>query len=193
MKRKARNSAILAFILLAGILCYGLERVTLRPTVQRNKNLHPLPVSLPLNNTERSTNALHSIKALEKELQKKPNHVPILFQLAQLSINTGKPADAERYLREVLSQEPKNLDAKLELGRALYMQGNVEGALVETQSILNESPNHADALYNLGAIYGNIHNEDMARKYWSLVIASAPDSEIARRAGQGLEQLKTSR
>jgi tetratricopeptide (TPR) repeat protein len=190
---RARNLAILAFILFAGILCFGLVRVTSRPTAQRSKNLPPVPVSLPLNSMERSTDALHSIKALEKELQKKPNHVPILFQLAQLSIDMGKPADAEKYLREVLSQEPKNLDAKLELGRALYMQGNVDRALVETQSILDESPNHADALYNLGAIYGNIHNEEMARKYWKLVIASAPDSEIARRARQGLEQLRTSR
>ena len=133
----------------------------------------------------------HEIKALEIELQKKPNHVPILLRLAQIQRESGKVAEASKYLQQILAQEPRNLDARLELGRALFDLGDVSGAIEQTKLILKENPSHTEALYNLGAIYGNLNNETMAREYWTRTIASNPNSESARQAKENLTRLGT--
>jgi tetratricopeptide (TPR) repeat protein len=132
---------------------------------------------------------LHEVKALEAELQKKPNHAPILFRLAQLARDRGKPAEAIPPLKQILTQEPGNLEARLELGRALYDTGDVEGALTETNRILAENPKHVDALYNMGAINANLNKTQVARDYWTRAVAADPASESGKRAAESLQQL----
>src|SRR5437773_6763899 len=41
----------------------------------------------------------HEAMALESELRKKPNHVPILFRLAQLARENGKNTEAVTHFR----------------------------------------------------------------------------------------------
>jgi tetratricopeptide (TPR) repeat protein len=134
----------------------------------------------------------HEALALQAQLQKKPNHLPILFRLAQLARETGKPAEAVPYLHKILEQEPKNTEARLELGRDLYDTGDVTGALDETNQILTENPKNVDALYNLGAIYANSNKPDAAREYWKRAAASDPASDSGKRAAQSLKRLSGS-
>jgi tetratricopeptide (TPR) repeat protein len=134
----------------------------------------------------------HEAMALQAELQKKPNHVPILFRLAQLARESGKPSEAIPQLRKILELEPKNTEARLELGRDLYDTGDVTGALNETNQILIENPKNADALYNLGAIYANSSKPDAARAYWTRAVASDPTSDSGKRAAEGLPRLARS-
>jgi TolA-binding protein len=54
---------------------------------------------------------------------------------------------------------------------------------------LKVSPNHPDALYNLGAIYGNLGNGRLARDNWDRLLAVSPKSESALRARSMLSQL----
>ena len=145
-----------------------------------------LMVSHAASNVERE----HEIKALKGELEKNPDHVPILLRLAQVSRDAGKLNDSIRYLRDAVTQNPNHVDANLELGRALFETGDVDGAIRATQQVLETSPAHADALYNLGAIYGNMSQDVEARKYWEKVVAVAPDSESGRRAKENLPKLK---
>jgi len=128
----------------------------------------------------------HEAMALEAELRKKPDHVPILFRLAQLARESGKPAEAIPHLRKILELEPKNMDARLELGRDLYDTGDVTGALSETNQILMENPKNVDALYNMGAIYANVSKPDAAREYWARAVSSDPNSDSGKRAAEGV-------
>jgi tetratricopeptide (TPR) repeat protein len=146
------------------------------------------PLGKPAARTQPPDN-LHEMKALEVELKKKPEHVPILFRLAEISTEMNKPAEAAAYLRRILAQEPNNVEARLELGRALYSAGDVPGALEETNRILQKDPKQVDALYNLGAIYGNLNKDEIARQYWTRAVASDANSESGRRAAKSLEQL----
>ena|SRR5579862_6729898 len=132
---------------------------------------------------------LHEVKALEAELQKKPNHAPILFRLAQLARERDKPAEAIPPLKQILAQEPANLEARLELGLVLYDTGDVEGALAETNRILAENPKHVDALYNMGAIYANLNKAQVAKGYWTRAVAADPSSESGKRAAESLQRL----
>ncbi len=133
----------------------------------------------------------HEALALEAQLQKKPDHVPILTRLAQIARENGKPAEAIPYLRKIVSLEPKNAEAHLELGRDLYDTGDVAGALEQTNQVLAAEPNNADALYNMGAIYANSNKIDVARDYWKRAAASDPASDSGKRAADSLQRLST--
>lgn len=134
-------------------------------------------------------NPAHERAALEEELKKKPGHPPILLRLAELERDAGRPAGAVPYLRQILDQDSKNEDARLELGRMLYDAGDVEGALKETKQLLADHPGQVDGLYNLGAIYANQNRPDLARKYWSEAVAAAPASDSGARSRDSLAKL----
>jgi tetratricopeptide (TPR) repeat protein len=127
-------------------------------------------------------NPAHERAALEEELKRKPGHPPILLRLAEMEREAGKPSGAVPYLRQILDQDSKNEEARLELGRTLYDSGDIEGALKETKQLLADHPNQVDGLYNLGAIYANQNRFDLAREYWSKAVASDPLSDSGSRA-----------
>ncbi len=157
-----------------------------------NKMMSPGSKSSPVSTQTQSAvpeNPAHERAALEEELKKKPGHPPILLRLAELEREAGRPSGAVPYLRQILEQDSKNEDARLELGRALYDAGDVEGALKETQQLLADHPNQVDGLYNLGAIYANQNRLDMARAYWSQAVAAAPTSDSGARARESLAKL----
>lgn len=135
-------------------------------------------------------NPAHEIAALEEELKKKPGHGPILLRLAELERQqSGGSQKAIERLKAAVAAEPDNAENRLELGRALYEAGNVEGAIEETRRILDKNPKHVDALYNLGAIHANVHQEAKAREYWKLAIAAGPETESGRNAKASIAKL----
>ncbi len=154
-------------------------------------------VRTPSVDTERPANPTadkeHELKALAVELKKKPGHAPILFRMAQLSRELGRPGEAVVQLKQVVAVEPKNTDAYLELGRALYETNDLQGAIDQTKHVLQMDPKQVDALYNLGAIYANLNRADLARDYWNRAVAAAPDSDSGKRAQEGLQKLGSSR
>jgi tetratricopeptide (TPR) repeat protein len=157
-----------------------------------NKMMSPGSKSSPATAATQSAvpeNPAHERAALEEELQKKPGHPPILLRLAELEREAGRPSGAVPYLRQILEQDSKNEDARLELGRMLYDTGDVEGALKETKQLLVDHPDQVDGLYNLGAIYANQNRLDLAREYWSKAIATAPTSDSGARARDSLAKL----
>ena len=134
-------------------------------------------------------NPAHERAALEEELQRKPGHPPILFRLAEMEREAGRPSGAAAYLRQILDQDSKNEEARLELGRTLYEAGDVDNAIKETKQLLTDHPQQVDGLYNLGAIYANQNRLDLARDYWSKAVATAPASESGNRARESLAKL----
>jgi tetratricopeptide (TPR) repeat protein len=174
-KRKVLIAAVPLAIGLATLLF--LTRIGHRPEPAREA-----PASAP-------QNPAHERAALEEELKRKPDHAPILLRLAELEREAGRTAGAVPYLRKVLEQDSKNEEARLELGRALYETGDVDGAIRETKQLLADHPNQVDGLYNLGAIYANLNRADLAREFWSKAVAAAPQTDSGRRAKDSLAQL----
>ncbi len=136
-------------------------------------------------------NTEHDLKMLEKALEKKPGHTPVLMQLAQLEAAKGRLQEAEGHLRQILSETPEDPDARLELGRVLFQRGDIQGALEQTEDILKKNPTNPDALYNIGAIYANIGNRERAAVYWKQLIATDPQSASGKLAQQMLSQLQS--
>jgi Flp pilus assembly protein TadD len=194
MKRKLLLCALPVVLIGASIPVYRsftktVADETSSPDVEVWPQLEPKLLVSHSGNFERE----HEVKALQGELEKNPDHLPILMRLAQVSRDSGKLNDSIRYLRDAAAQNPKSIEANLELGRALFESGDVTGAIQATQRVLELDPRHVDALYNLGAIYGNLSQDNRAREYWEKLVSIAPDSESGRRAKENLPKLTSSR
>ena len=131
----------------------------------------------------------HELIALRGELSKNPNHIPILLRMAQVSGILGRQAEGIEHLREAARIEPSKPEVLLELGRVLHETGDITGALTETRRVLELDPSNVDGLYNLGAIYGNMMQDELAREYWTRAVSLAPDSDSGRLAAAGLDRL----
>jgi len=134
-------------------------------------------------------NAAHEKASLEEELRKNPGHPPILLRLAEMSASQGDAKAAIQYLKQAVDADSKNADARLELGRALHDSGDIEGAIRETKQLLADHPTNVDGLYNLGAIYANQNQNDLARQYWDKAVAAEPMSDSGLKAKDGLTKL----
>ena len=132
----------------------------------------------------------HEEKMLTEALSKKPDHAPVLLRMAALAATQRQFEKAIGYLERALRSEPKNVEVRLEYGRILFESGRITEDIEQTQLILKDQPENADALYNLGAIYGNIGDREKAGKYWDQLISSKPESESGRRAKTLLAQLR---
>jgi cytochrome c-type biogenesis protein CcmH/NrfG len=176
-----------AAVLLAG---FGAVSIPLHRYLKRMPSTQSSPVTPGSTATDQDKE--HELKVLQTQLEKKPGHAPVLLRMAELARETGKVADAARYLREAVAAEPANGEARLELGRALFESGDVQGAIEATKRILDVDPKDPDALYNLGAIYANTGDFAEARKYWSAAVHAAPESDSGKRASESMAQLASS-
>ncbi|MEZ5363852.1 MAG: tetratricopeptide repeat protein [Bryobacterales bacterium] len=89
----------------------------------------------------------------------------------------------------MIAQDPSNLEARLELGRALWGEsGDREGAAQATAELLEIDPNNVDALYNMGAIHANRGQKKKAIEYWQRA-AGDPASPSVQNAQNGLRVL----
>lgn len=131
----------------------------------------------------------HELKELGVQLEKKPGHTPILMRIAQIEHDQGKLADAAGHLREVVTNEPGNADAHVELGRVLYEKSDWVAGIAETEKALAINPKHVDALYNLGAMYANGGDPERARSFWKRAMDADPKSDSATKAREGLSKL----
>jgi len=183
-----RYYRLLAAVALSGAIAASL----LMLDQHRDSSSAPSPAASPgatPSSGNPAADRAHELKALQQELEQKPGHAPILLRMAQISSELGKRADAISYLQQLVKADPKSVDGHLELGRLLYENKDVEGSLRETLKILDINPKQVDALYNLGAIYANLNNAQLARTYWNRAVASDPNSDSGKRARDGLNKL----
>ena len=155
---------------------YRLSHRTGRAALQATPALDPVASHAATADKE------HEIATLKENLKQNPKHVPVLLRLAQMSREVGRLNESANYLKDAVAQEPSNRDARLEFGRILFDTGDVAGATREMEALLKSDPADVDALYNLGAIYGNLSQDDRARGYFEKAVATAPESPSAKLA-----------
>jgi tetratricopeptide (TPR) repeat protein len=92
---------------------------------------------------------------------------PELYQ-ARILIETGHAPEAVQTLRELIAENPAELDVSLQLGIALAKSGALEDARAPLEAVLQENPRQSQALYYLA-------QADFADKRW------APAAESLRK------------
>jgi tetratricopeptide (TPR) repeat protein len=92
-----------------------------------------------------------------------------------IAARTGRSDLAIRLLGEVISLEPRSVDARIELATALRASGNVDQAIAVCQQAIRLEPNDAGTHNHLGVCYLNARRLPEAAACFEHAIALKPD------------------
>ncbi len=139
----------------------------------------------------RSQDPHDEIMMMEQMWKEHPNHAPIALQLGNLYAEQGEHVKAIQYYREFLKLDTSSTgwEVRLDVAKSLYALNNPAGAKAELQWILDRQPDHAGALYNMGAIEANTGQPGLAKLHWEKLIATHPQDSLAQFAQQSLTKL----
>lgn len=106
-------------------------------------------------------------------------------------------AEAETNLRKAIELAPGNAFSRLNLGTALYMQGNADGALDQYREAVRLSPTLARAHFSIGVVMESRGQDAEAIRAFNAAIASDPSyveprfslANALRRGGRVQESL----
>ena len=131
-----------------------------------------------------TTDALGQLMA---RLQREPDNVDLLLDISTLFLDNQGYDQAKNFLTRAVLTDPTNLDARMMLGRCLYLQDNVEGAARAFEDILALQP-YAPAMINLGILYKHHLNRAAEAKAIFEKILQTPgvDEELTAKARQEL-------
>jgi len=97
-------------------------------------------------------------------------------QLAQLAMDDGDLARAERLLREVLERESRAAEVRNALGIVLEKRGRIDDAVREYTEAARLDANAAEPRNNLGNLARRAHRGDDAERWYLAAIAADPYS-----------------
>lgn len=120
-------------------------------------------------------NFRHAEEAINTGLNQHPQAYEIKFRLAQLFIQSGKPAKGLRLLRNIENIEATNSEFYLLKGSALNILGKPEEARQAfDEAIMHASDGKDDVIYNIAYSHINSRNYKVALKYLELAFEVNP-------------------
>lgn len=132
--------------------------------------------------------ALADMNALEKQLEANPNDMETVLHVANLAFDNRFYDKAIVYYKRYLEKNPKNANARVDLGVCYYDVGNLDEAQKEMLTALKYDPKHLQGHFNLGIVNLRAGRVKDANDWFKKTIALAPNSDIGQQAKQFLEQ-----
>jgi len=123
-----------------------------------------------------------SVAAFTEALATKPSDL-LLFTLAKTYLKLNDAEKAKQYFYETgrtTQDELLQLKCKFEIGLILIAESKYEEALSEFNTILEKTPNSADAHYGLGVLYETQGDLIKARAEWRKAVKADPVHAGAR-------------
>ncbi|MDR4469806.1 MAG: caspase family protein [Nitrospira sp.] len=121
------------------------------------------------------------------------------FQEGQSLAHNGKPQEAIQAYRDALEENPRLVEASLNIGVLFYQQGRVAQAAREFKLVLEQDPEYARARENLAITLeakGDTNDEAKieayaeAHKHWQVAMANEYRAEWKAYGKQSIERLK---
>jgi len=107
--------------------------------------------------------------------------------LANLYMRGRRFPEAEKYLQQLVAQQPQNAAAHIQLGRVLVAEGKNDAAVTELQSGANLVPADVSVKRDLADLYATLGKNDQAEAIYRSLLASNPNgSDLHRSLGQSL-------
>jgi len=119
---------------------------------------------------------------LVEEYKGKPVGLEAKVKLAEMDLLTGKQADAERQVEEVLKQNPRSSDGLILSGRMALARRNGKDAVQAFRIVLHDQPNMAMVHYLLGQAYQLTGEINLAKESFEQAVALYPDQVEAKRS-----------
>jgi len=128
---------------------------------------------------------------LEKSATERPRDAAVRAQLADVYYDARRFPQAIQWYEASLAIDPKNINVSTDLAAAYYYMNDFDRALSQIDHSLSIDRAHPKTLLNQGIIlaFGK-HDLAGAKASWEKVVATAPGTEEAARARQGLDAIK---
>ena len=127
---------------------------------------------------------------LERSAKEQPKDATVRARLADLYYDARRFPQAIQWYEASLAIDPKNVDVSTDLAAAYYYMNDFDRALKQIDHSLAINRTHAKTLLTQGIIlaFGK-HDLAGAKASWEKVVATAPGTEEAARARQGLDAI----
>ena len=117
------------------------------------------------------------IKQLEQEAEQHPNDPDIPLKLADFLYDQRQYQQAIEWYQKSLALNPKNVNARTDLGTAYFYIGQAEQALKEYRQSLAIDPDHKPTLLNVIVVnLEGTHDMAAARRAWERLHALDPSN-----------------
>lgn len=121
-----------------------------------------------------------SLAHLERMLGRlAPDEIVPWLDLTKGSLEQGHAAKAEKAAREALARDPEDAQAREWLAIARTRQGDIEGATVLLETLVDEGLARPEARSNLGALLFGIGKYEAAAEHLEAVVTARPNLAIA--------------
>ncbi|MDE3051104.1 MAG: tetratricopeptide repeat protein, partial [Nitrospirota bacterium] len=133
------------------------------------------------------TKAREQYASLVKGYKEKPAGLEAKVKLAEMDLVSGKQAEAERQVQEVLKENPRSSDGLILSGRMALSRRNGKDAVQAFRTVLHDQPELATVHFLLGQAYLMTGESNLAKESFERAVALYPGQVDARRSLAALE------
>lgn len=186
-RAEEREQAHLSWKAIFGFVSFLIVGIVLLELTTNQRHV-PQPVAPSQAPAGARLEALSQIEDAEKRVRENPNDPSLLLHLAHLLQDNRFYDKAIATYNRYLDVDPKNADARVDLGICYHDEGNFEEAIRQIERALKDQPKHLLAHFNLGIVYLSAGRIEEANAWFRKTVALSPNSEIGQKAQRILAQ-----
>jgi Tfp pilus assembly protein PilF len=138
----------------------------------------------PNTNSGVNLNNMQMINDLEAKIKQNPEDYNSLLQLAHLKNDSGLFEAAIQNYKTYLAKNPKDADARVDMGVCYFNLQDYPNAIREMETALTYVPNHQIAHLNLGVVNLQAGNIEKSKEWLKKAYDLNPTSEVGKKAEQ---------
>lgn len=138
----------------------------------------------PNTNSGVNLNNMNMINELESKIKLNPNDYKSLLELAHLKNDSGLYEAAILNYKTYLETNPKDADARVDMGVCYFNLQDFANAIKEMETALKYVPNHQIAHLNLGVVNLSAGNIEKSKEWLKKAYDLNPTSEVGKKAEQ---------
>ena len=167
--------AVLAIIILTSGL---LDSAQVTPSIVDQNQVQPNT------NSGVNLNSMQMINDLEAKVKQNPEDYKSLLEMAHLKNDSGLFEAAIQNYKTYLDKNPKDADARVDMGVCYFNLKDYPNAIIEMETALKHVPNHQIALLNLGVVNLSAGNIEKSKEWLKKAYDLNPTSEVGKKAEQ---------
>ncbi len=193
VSRRDGRSGVERWQVISGVAVLALILVVVYMMIPHQQGSSPpVPSSQP-----RAAASMAEIQSLQVAVDANPRDVASRLRLANLLHDNGMLARAVDNYNEYLKREPKDPNARVDLGICydqLALQDSANApryfgqAVTEMQRAAADAPTHQPAAFNLGIVNLHMGNLEESNKWFKRAVELGRNTELGMRAQQILQQ-----
>ena len=129
-------------------------------------------------------NNMQMINDLEAKIKQNPEDYKSLLELAHLKNDSGLFEAAIQNYKTYLDKNPKDADARVDMGVCYFNLRDYPNAIKEMETALTYIPNHQIAHLNLGVVNLSAGNIEKSKEWLKKAYDLNPTSEVGKKAEQ---------